>query len=256
MADVAYKAIGTVDNTLSSGVMNPALPSGWAAGDFALAYIYGISSASATIAFPAGWTEIVDVYTASPYLHIGLAWRFLQAGDGAPAITVSGSPTLFTARVITYSNVNTTTPIHIAAVTANIATDEIAAYTADITGVTTTVNGAMAIFIYGAYTDNAARTWSSSTGFTERGDNANDDGTKPPLATSLGISEKAMATAGATGTLTATLGGPIYGGKSITLALLAVPSSFIKTVDSLAKASVKTVNGLAKASMKTWNGLT
>jgi len=33
-------------------------------------------------------------------------------------------------------------------------------------------------------------------------------------------------------------------------------STFIKTIDGLAKASVKIVNGLTLALMKTWNGLT
>lgn len=33
------------------------------------------------------------------------------------------------------------------------------------------------------------------------------------------------------------------------------PTSAIKTIDGLAKASVKTVNGLAIASVKTWGGL-
>lgn len=201
MADVVYKAIGTVAAQASGTTITPPLPAGWAAGDFAI--VYAQYDGYQTFTWPTGWTEIRQAKDLDLGL-IGCAYRFLVGGDANPIVTVSVGNNTTIARVITYSNVNISSPIHIASILQGFF-DNSSPYIANLTGGTTTTNGAMAILVY-------AIPWyeklsSPSAGFTERA----DDTTALGGVATLALSDKAMPTAGAIGTCSVTYSLAIYG---------------------------------------------
>lgn len=111
---VAFVAAGTVlersgpdgvDGTAVSGTIP--LPSGWAAGQFAVAFHAGWTIFPLTMS--AGWTPIGSIQRpSSPYYQQMAWWRRLQSGDAAPTIsTTMDSRDVMQDRILTFTGVRT-----------------------------------------------------------------------------------------------------------------------------------------------------
>jgi hypothetical protein len=75
--------------TTTSGTVTPTLPTGWAAGDFAVLMLTEGAITAGTLA-PTGWTSVREGdVTVSVNYHTFIAYRSLQAGDTIPAITIA-----------------------------------------------------------------------------------------------------------------------------------------------------------------------
>ncbi|WP_233343624.1 hypothetical protein [Burkholderia cepacia] len=99
-------AVGATSTSGSPGSF--ALPSTWAAGQFALLAVQAFTDTTAnygnTVTVPSGWTNI---YNAGSFC---VCYRFLQAGDTGPSI-VTSSGVGWGAMITTFTGVDTTNPI-------------------------------------------------------------------------------------------------------------------------------------------------
>jgi len=244
MAQVAYKAIGTVASG-STNSLSPSLPSGWSAGD--LAIVYGFAYNNITWDTITDWTTIISEASSGNGSLI-VAWRVLQAGDGDPTVSYTGTSNSFVARVFTVENHDPSSPFDLTPAAVSFSVGSSWPYDVDFTEITTLTNNSLVAYIYGIK-DNIS---STITNLTERA----DDGTSSGSDCQCAMATKEMASAGGCGTSTATYGSSGSGDDGWCAKLAIKPiTTLIKTINGLAKASVKTNDGLAIASMKTLDGL-
>lgn len=106
---VGRLAASTFSVTDTSGVVTPALPTGWSAGDLVVIGM-GVEKArsgTTTVTITSGWTLASSgtVTSTNPDLYSAVIWRRMQSGDSAPAFTL-GSAYDYT-RAATLSNLFT-----------------------------------------------------------------------------------------------------------------------------------------------------
>lgn len=164
-------------------------------------------------------------------------WYTINPGSGSKTVSVGGATSngIFGA---SYDGVDQTTPI------TQATTGSSGSASSKTATVASTPDNA---WLFQFCVTDGATTNTAGTGATLRATSGN--------SASWCDSNGAKTPAGSYSITTDTTGGAcswqdIYGAIQI-----AGPTSSIKTIDGLAKASVKTVNGLAIASVKTWNGL-
>lgn len=112
---ISRKALGTDPGTSISSTLVLAYPSGWSAGDFAIAIVELDNSA---VTIPAGWTEIADFGVGPAGTDIDatklvVISRFLEAGDsGSITITSFTGATSrhIRGRITTYTGVDSADP--------------------------------------------------------------------------------------------------------------------------------------------------
>lgn len=112
----SFKAVGSIGSSSGNTDPTPALPAGWAAGDFAILFGWvdlrsGNSLDTASIS---GWTNLANL-SGSVEGGMRVWYRFLQSGDSAPSVPLAGSGSWLStdassAVICTFSNVNTSNP--------------------------------------------------------------------------------------------------------------------------------------------------
>jgi hypothetical protein len=200
----------------------------------------GSNQQSTTVTFDGGAMTDSGLSFSGSYgggMYFSKLWYVIAPASGTKTISVGGASSngVFG---FAYTGVDQTSPI------TQTATDASGSATSKTNTVASTPEQAW-LFQF-ACTDGAG-TNVASTGAVLRASSGN--------SASWCDSNTAYA-AGSRSIATATTGGPcswqtIYGALQEPVA----PSSAIKTINGLAKASVKTVDGLSIASVKTWNGL-
>lgn len=90
--DITYVAIGTVASGGASGIA-PGLPTGWAEHDLFLLFVESANEA-ATVASPAGWTEVTGspqgtgTAGGSSSTRLTVFWKRATASESAPSIPI------------------------------------------------------------------------------------------------------------------------------------------------------------------------
>ncbi|HYX64900.1 MAG TPA: DUF6701 domain-containing protein, partial [Burkholderiales bacterium] len=208
------------------------VPSGTAVGDVMIASIAArpctASSGACTLAIntPAGWTSLatIDQTSGGAASNVGarlaVYWRVATAADIGATYTwgFGGSPAHLGADggIVSFSGVDTTTPI---VASAGQATASSSSHTAPQVN-TGTVTNTMLVSMHSA---DASGTWTPPGGMTE----AVDIASQPPnnnLGISLEMNYEARAAAGLTGTRTATLSSPPAANTGATFLLALRPA--------------------------------
>lgn len=105
----AFKDAGAAQTATNTDRITPALPAGFAAGDYAIAAVALFANVSPVGWSASGWTEVISAQSSG--IRTALLKRQLQAGDGNPTFIYAGggSHDSLAARIFTYSNVTQTT---------------------------------------------------------------------------------------------------------------------------------------------------
>ena len=184
---------GTFTATLSS----------WSAGDLAVLILYNDQGSGAITTPATGWTQLTGSPFGTGTEKLQIFYRFMQAGDSSPTITISGSGTNIShcCNCAVYSGVDTSDTFHKIG-TANQGTSA----TVTANGVTTTVDNCMLLFASGLgdnHSHSGQTINSSATGVTEQ----LDGGTNAGSDSQVQMCDKLIASAGATGNGSATAAG-------------------------------------------------
>ncbi len=183
--------------TSSSGTLTIGVPAGTLVGDLMLAQAAVRGGGTETFGIPAGWTEIgagIHLGSTGTNTHKHRAYyKVATAGDlsaGSASWTFTGATA--TGGISSYRNVDPSSPVN-AESSAGFAS---LGSSIDASSITTTVNGAMLVTFYGV---NGDVTFTGPSGFTQR--YSQNNGTQIDVMSA----DMLQATAGATGTQTATL---------------------------------------------------
>lgn len=201
MAIPTFHAAGTASG--STGAPTPTMPT-FSVGDFLLLVVE--SSSTQHIAAPTGWTELagspVDDGSGAAAGNPSLQcfYRIAQAGDTAPSVPDSGNHTA--AQILSWSGNDTSSPFS----GTNASSTAAASTSISQPGVTTADANCLVIYVVGHAIDSTGAKVSgqadaSLSSVTERADfdtNSNQGG-------GFAVTEGGLATAGASGTMTATL---------------------------------------------------
>ncbi len=111
-----WVATGSTVVRTSNGDLTPPIPGSLNVNDLMLLIVantkQNVSSA------PTGWTEVATVgVPTGADVSLSVFYRFFQTGDTAPAVGVNTDAGGASARIVVYRNVNTTTPLDVAAAT-------------------------------------------------------------------------------------------------------------------------------------------
>src|SRR5512144_43608 len=175
----------TVVEQSSSQSVTGTLPSDRQSGDLCVA-VFAMSSTTANFTGPAGWTQIHTPTASGSTIMLASYYRFDPPGNPTGSTTDAASRQ--TAIVQAYGNVDSSTPIDVAAA---VSTSTTTALT--ITGITTVTNGAR--LISGVCANTASRTWTEPASMTSVAEySATTNGRAGALA------DEVDTTAGATGT--------------------------------------------------------
>lgn len=195
---IAIAAAGTyTERTAESSTAVP-YPATVAAGDIAV--LVGSVNNSATLTTnPSGWTQQASTFAvasaapALPNLYVGT--RVCSGSEGGTTVSVTHANNISAWQILTFSGVDTTTPLDIAAA---IVTPDGGASTVTIPSQTIITAGAA--LVYAATVSGSSSTATPPSGFTESGDRGS--GTRP-----LTTGYKLGASAGASGAVAVTFSG-------------------------------------------------
>lgn len=215
--DVRYGGAITFVNSSTvsgnGGTITLGVPTGVVANDFMLAMMTIRGGTGTTITAPLGWTLVPTNGRVNSGTVLAQAVYYRVAGASEPASynwTITSDR--FAAAILAYRGVNTVTPINVSAGQANAAS-----LSATASSVTTTVGNTRLVSIFGR--PNGNNTWdiapnpaSMTQQFASFGSGAGPNGAE------LLAADQAIATAGATGTRTATAASSLVSiGQSIAL---------------------------------------
>ncbi len=142
-APIARVGTGSTATTARSGSLSPGLPTGLLPNDLVILIV--ANTRARTSAPPAGWTGVANVATAvGADMSLSVFYRFYQTGIAAPSVAVNTDRGGASARIIAYRNVDTTTPLDVAAAT-SVSTSAAATFTGP--GLTTLTPNALALSI-------------------------------------------------------------------------------------------------------------
>ena len=191
---------------MASGVTSLTInkPAGTVSNDVMIAAI-AVRPDTATITAPSGWTLVRRTDQSTATANSQAIYRKV-AGGSEPANytwTLGGSPTGGAGGIMTFYNINTTSPV-------NVENGQATAYalTHATPSVTTTVNNTM---IVTAHSFSSGATWTPPSGMTEAVDIASE-AVPSVTGVSIEMSYVTQASAGATGTKTATASNDNLGG--------------------------------------------
>jgi len=184
---VSVREAGTPNKT-GTGAILLSIPVTTAAGDLMVAFCYHF--ASTLFDDTTGWTKYHSV--ASSNGSWAVFYRFWQSGDTDPTFTPTTGNDSLVGVIISFSGVDSGTPIDTAITAADFAAPA-SPYNVTISALTTSANGALAVFGWGSLDDN---TWAYQSG----GGVETVPGYDNVVGSdnSFGIATKAMATAGGT----------------------------------------------------------
>jgi hypothetical protein len=104
----------------STGALTPSIPSGLNVNDLIVLIV--ANTTSSVSAAPSGWTSLATVGTnTGNAVSLSVFYRFFHTGDTAPIVSVTTDAGGASARIVAYRNVNTTTPLDVAAATSTSA---------------------------------------------------------------------------------------------------------------------------------------
>ena len=139
-----WVATGDTVTRTSYGSFAPPIPTGTQAGDFMLLIV--ANTTNSTPSTPSGWSPVAsDGTNTSPDVNLSVFYRFYVAGDSAPSVSVSVSGGVAAARIVSYRNVNTTTPLDVTPVTSLSGSSSASSFAPD--GLTTATANARAVSI-------------------------------------------------------------------------------------------------------------
>lgn len=175
-----------------NGDISVTLPTNWAVGDYAVMWVYNDQGDAST---PTDWSEISGSPFGAGTEKMCVFTKFLVSGEATPTTTISGSGTNIShcATILTYRGVSTSSPLNVIGTASNGTGTPMTAG-----GVTTTVNGCVAIQLCGRGDNETASNQSfnaSTTGVTERV----DQGTSAGSDSQNSAADKWITSAGATG---------------------------------------------------------
>lgn len=141
---VGVSASGTRWTATNNANLTPALPVGWAAGDYHLLVAQRDDNTAMTTLAPA-WTQIAALSSNNGTGHrVELWYRVAQAGDGAPTVTFGSSTVCRGAVIVGVRGVHGTTPIINSSINLNgsVSTD-----TCATTDISPAVGNTLGVFI-------------------------------------------------------------------------------------------------------------
>ena len=135
---IQFRGVGALDSD-ASGNVTPGYPTGWQANDLLLCLIETKDNVSVTM--PSGWTELLSGTSGAAH-QAKVFWKKAASGDDTtPTVTHSGGNAII-ARIIGFSNVDTTTPFEGTASLTNSASD----LSTEAGSITTVSQGAVLLF--------------------------------------------------------------------------------------------------------------
>lgn len=206
---------GRIVNSGSSNVSSQSLllPGGWAPGDIAI-WCGATNSLTPTLSFTSGWTFLDSTPFSASSARIWVAWQRLTASSSSPTVTLTGGTCKATQAIALYRGVSSTA----APIVGTSYSRPSSLATTAVPGVTTTEDGQTVVTCY-LEKSSSASSATDPAGTTRR---LGLWGSGGGQVSSL-IVDAVRATAGATGTRTATYNVASTVGFGITLALADAP---------------------------------
>jgi len=184
--------------------ITPAFPSGYTATTNDIAITFCETENTDTVTPPSGWSAVTNSTVSSGTVtRLWAIWRRIQAGDTAPSIADAGDHNI--GRMIIVRGCATSgNPWDVLGTSTELVADT----SVSIPGVTTTVSNCLVLYAVSTGQDGSSSTaaysgWADATlaNITEQMDNYTASG----LGGGFGMASGEMASAGATGAMTATL---------------------------------------------------
>lgn len=203
---MAMPSVVGVSATAAAGTaaITPAYPTSYTATADDIAITFCETENTDTVTPPTGWAAITNVIVASGTVtRLWAIWRRIQAGDTAPSIADAGNHNIGR-MIIVRGCITSGNPWD----TFTTSTELVADTSVSIPGVTTNVADCLVLYAVSTGQDGSSSTtaysgWTNASlaNVTERMDNYTALG----LGGGFGVASGEKATAGATGTMTATL---------------------------------------------------